>query len=198
VAAAPALTRLRRAGPGRVALEVDGRPWRTVPDVVVARAGLTAGLELDRPTLRRVRTELARARAGAVAGRALARRDLTVHELEERLERAGVPVALAGETTAAAVFVGVVDDERFARRRAEQLAERGYGDAAIAARLEAAGVAEELVRAAVEALESEPERARRLADGGADPRKTVQLLARRGFDPDTIEEVAGPAANGDA
>jgi SOS response regulatory protein OraA/RecX len=194
VAAAPALTRLRRAGPGRVALEVDGRPWRTVPDEVVVRAGLAAGLELDRPTLRRVRTELARVRANAVAGRALARRDLTVHELETRLERAGVPAEVAGETTAEAVLVGVVDDERFARSRANQLAERGYGNLAIAARLETAGVAGGLVRATVEALEPEAERARRLA-GGADPRKAVQLLARRGFDPDTIEEIADPEPN---
>lgn len=197
MAPAPALTRLRRAGPGRVALEVDGRPWRTVPDEVVVRAGLTAGLALDRPTLRRVRAELTRERAAAVAGRALARRDLTAVELEARLERAGVPAALAGETTAAAVSVGVVDDERYARTRADQLAERGWGDAAIAARLEAAGVGEGLVRGAVEGLEPERERARRLADGTADARRTTQLLVRRGFDPETIEEVAGIVANDD-
>ena len=197
MAAAPALTKLRRAGPGRVALEVDGRPWRTVSDEVVVRAGLAAGIELDRPTLRRVRAELARARAGAVAGRALARRDLTVQELAVRLERAGVSAELAGETTAAAVSTGVVDDARFARSRAEQLAERGQGNALIAARLEAAGVADDVVRTTVEALEPERERALRVAEGAPNPRKAVQLLARRGFDPDTIEEVAGFAPNDD-
>jgi regulatory protein len=195
--AAPALTKLRRAGPGRVALEVDGRPWRTVPDEVVVRAGLSAGLELDRPTLRRVRAELARARAHAVAGRALARRELSAHELEARLERAGVPAELVDETTSAAVSVGVVDDGRFAHSRAEQLAARGYGNAAIAARLEAAGVEDDVVRATVEALEPETERARRLAGDVTDPRKAVRRLAMRGFDSDTIEEVAGLAANQD-
>jgi regulatory protein len=195
--AAPALTKLRRAGPGRVALEVDGRPWRTVPDEVVMRAGLAAGLELDRPTLRRVRAELARARANAVAGRALARRELSAQELEARLERAGVGAELVGETTVAAVSLGVVDDGRFADSRAQQLAARGYGNAAIAARLEAAGVADDLVRSTVEALEPEAERARRLAGDAADLRKAVQRLAMRGFDAETIEEVVGLAANED-
>ena len=67
------LTALRRAGPGRVALELDGRPWRTVPDDVVVRCGLHAGLALDRARLRSSRTELQRAEALATAGRALAR-----------------------------------------------------------------------------------------------------------------------------
>jgi regulatory protein len=192
----PTLTKLSRSGPGRVALEVDGTPWRTVPAAVVVRAGLAAGLALDRPTLRRVRTELRRAKAQAVAGRALARRDLTARELEARLERAGLAPDEIEETTAKAVSLGVVDDERFARARADQLAERGYGDAYVRAKLRAAGVTEALTREAVERLPPETGRARPLVERrAADPRKTAAYLVRRGFAPDTIEEVLAVAAN---
>lgn len=190
------LTKLSRSGPGRVALEVDGTPWRTVPDAVVVRAGLAAGLTLDRPTLRRVRTELRRAQARTVTGRALARRDLTEHELETRLERAGLAPAEIEETKAAAVSAGVVDDERFARTRAGQLAGRGYGNAYVLAKLRAAGVADELARDAVEELPSEAVRAEAVAaKRPGDPRKTAAYLARRGFAYDAIEEAMAAAAN---
>ena len=78
------LTALRRAGPGRVALDVDGRPWRTVPDDVVVRARLVAGLELDRETLRLVRRELARARGLQTAGRAYKTPDVLKAILQQR------------------------------------------------------------------------------------------------------------------
>ncbi len=195
----PTLTKLARSGPGRIALEVDGNPWRTVPDAVVVRAGLSAGLMLDRPTLRRVRTELRRAQARAVTGRALARRDLTAHELEQRLERAGLAPAEIEETKAAAVSVGAIDDERFARARATQLAERGYGNAYVLVKLKAAGVAEPLAREVVDELPPEVERAQAVASRRpGDPRKTAAYLARRGFAYDTIEEALAAAANIDA
>jgi regulatory protein len=194
----PTLTKLSRAGPGRVALEVDGNPWRTVPDAVVVRAGLSAGVVLDRPTLRRVRTELRWAKAQAVAGRALARRDLTARELELRLKRAGLAPGEVEEAAAKAVSLGVVDDERFARSRAVQLAERGYGDAYVRAKLRAAGVEEALVREAVEELPPEAERARSVAARRmGDPRKAAAHLARRGFGFDAIEEALSAAANRD-
>ncbi len=195
----PTLTKLSRSGPGRVALEVDGSPWRTVPDAVVARAGLSSGLELDRPTLRRVRTELRWAKAQSVAGRALARRDLTARELETRLKRAGLRPGEVEEATAKAVSLGVVDDERFAKTRAAQLAERGYGDAYVRAKLRGAGVDEELAREAIEELPPETERAQRVAARRTgDPRKTAAYLARRGFGYETIDTVLAAAASGDS
>ena len=45
----PRITALRRAGPGRVAVELDGEAWRTVPEVIVVRCSLSAGVVLDRP-----------------------------------------------------------------------------------------------------------------------------------------------------
>ena len=195
----PTLTKLARSGPGRVALEVDGNPWRTVPDAVVVRAGLSAGLTLDRPTLRRVRTELRRAQARAVTGRALARRDLTEHELETRLERAGLAPAEIEETKAAAVSAGVVDDERFARARPPS-----SPGAATGTRTSSRSSARPASPTSWRGRSSRnfpPEVARAEAVAATrpgDPRKTAAYLARRGFAYDAIEEALAAAANFDS
>jgi regulatory protein len=185
----PRLTALRRARPGFVALELDGRPWRTVPDDVVARAGLATGEELDRPALRLLRAELVRARGLRVASRALARRDVSAAELDARLERARVAPSVAADIAGTLERAGLVDDERFAAGRAESLAARGWGDAAIVVRLEAVGVDEAVARVAVAALEPEAERARALVERESDPVRQARLLARRGFGEETLESV---------
>ena len=185
------LTALRRARAGHVLLEVDGKPWRTVPDEVVARCGLSAGVSVDRPLLRRLRTELLRAEALATAGRALARRDLSVRRLDERLRRRGLPPAHARAAVGALESVRIVDDVRVARSRAAVLCERGLGDEAILARLEQEGLAPDLAREAVEELPPELERAVRLAEGAGTPRNAANLLLRRGFSPDAVEAVVG-------
>jgi regulatory protein len=189
----PSLTALRRAGPGRVTLELDGRRWRTVPDDVVVRVGLVTGIELDRPLLRRLRAELGRARAQGVAGRALARRDLSRHELERRLDRARVAEAAAAEVVERLAGAGLVDDARVAAGRAAALAERGWGDAAITARLAGAGLREAVAREAVATIAPEADRARRLVAATPEPRRAAALLARRGFSAETVEDVLGAA-----
>jgi SOS response regulatory protein OraA/RecX len=189
--AAPRLTALRRAGPGRVALELDGRPWRTVPDDVVVRTGLGTGMVLERPVLRTLRRELQRARALGVAGRSLARRDLSAQEVARRLDRAGVAAPVAHDVGETLREVGALDDRRVAATRAGSLADRGWGDAAIEAKLAQAGLDEALVRDAVAGLEAEPERARRVFDRVADPARAARRLAARGFAPETVGELLG-------
>lgn len=186
------VTGLRRARPGVILVELDGAPWRVVPDDVVLRCGLASGLELDRPLLRRLRTELRNAEALALAGRALRRRDLSRRRLAERLERAGVAPAAEGHALVTLTDVGAVDDARLARVRAASLAERGWANTAIAARLAADGIAEAEARAAIEMLPPEAERASRAIAGVGNRRKAWALLARRGFDPETIEAALGP------
>ena len=186
------VTALRRAGPGRVALEVDGRPWRTVPDSVVVRCGLHAGLELDRPRLRLLRAELERAEALATAGRALARASLSRRRVSERLRRRGTRPAAEREALEALETAGVVDDPRVAQARAAALADRGWGDLAIAARLEGEGFEEAVARGALATLPPEPERAAAFAGRlGAPRRKAWNALARRGFSPEVIEDAVG-------
>jgi regulatory protein len=171
---------------------VDGRPWRVVPDEVVVRVGLATGVRLERALLRRLRAELAEARARELAGRALARRELSRCELERRLARARVEPRAGERAVEALERVGVLDDARVAFARAQALAERGYGDAAICARLAAAGIGEPEARAAVAILEPEDERARRLVSAERDLARAARTLARRGFDPGTVESILGP------
>jgi SOS response regulatory protein OraA/RecX len=86
---------------------------------------------------------------------------------------------------------GVLDDARTAARRAHALADRGWGDGAVAARLEGEGFGRPAVEAAVGELEPESARATVLAGTTEDPRATWKLLARRGFAEETIEAVVG-------
>jgi regulatory protein len=187
----PTVTRLRDSGRGRVAVELDGVPWRTLPVDVVARSGLAEGRALDRPALRLLRQELRRAEALAVAGRALRRRDLSERGITERLARASVAPAAVEESLAVLSRAGFVDDGRFARTRADSLAERGYGDAAIRHDLGRQGIAPELIQAALESLEAEEERARRLVERRGPGAKTARYLASRGFGEEALEAAAG-------
>jgi regulatory protein len=126
-----------------------------------------------------------------LAARALRHRDRSRRDVDDRLARAGVGDAARSDALEALERVGYVDDGRFARTRAAALAERGYGDAYIRADLEGQGVPAEAVDEAVAALPSEPERAAALVGrSGRDPR-TAARLARKGFAPETLEEVVG-------
>lgn len=189
----PRVTGLLERRGGKVAVEVDGAPWRTLPVDAAVRAELRVGVELDRPRLRLVRRELRRAEALAWAVRALRRRDLSVRGLDRRLEQAG----LRGEERRAALATleraGLLDDERFALARAESLAERGYGDQAIRWLLEREGVGPDLAGRAVDALPVERERAAALADRRGRGRATASFLARRGFAEDSVETALGGA-----
>lgn len=189
--APPRLTGVRRKRQGRVALELDGRPWRVVPDEVVVTCGLAPGLQLDRPLLREIGRELRRAEALDQAVRAVARRDLSARRLRQRLAARGVRAPEAESALGALASAGIVDDDKLARARASSLAERGWGDAAVTARLEHEGLPAEAVREALAGLEPESARARRIAEGLDDPRAAWRLLARRGFATESIEDAVG-------
>jgi regulatory protein len=187
----PTVTALRDDRRGRVAVELDNAPWRSLPVDVVVRAGLSEGLALDRPALRLLRRELRRAEALAIAARALRARDLSEERLAQRLARAAVAPATAAESLQLLGRAGIVDDARFARRRAEALVERGYGDAAIEHDLERQGLAGEAVTAALEELPDELERARRLVERRGRGPKTARYLASKGFGEEAIEAAGG-------
>src|SRR5262245_25560780 len=153
----PTVTALRDAPRGRVAVELDGAPWRVLPAGVVVRAALAEGRTLDRPALRELRRELRRAEALQVAGRALRHRDLSHRRLAERLESSAVPPAVAAESLATLEQAGLVDDRRVALLRAQSLAERRYGNDAIRHRLLAEGFAEGVISDVLGGLEPEAE-----------------------------------------
>jgi SOS response regulatory protein OraA/RecX len=111
--------------------------------------------------------------------------------VSERLRRRGVAPRVERETLGTLAAAGLVDDARLARARAAALADRGWGDLAIAARLQREGLEEAEVRAALADLPPEAGRAAALVADLADRRKAWSLLARRGFSPDANEGALG-------
>jgi SOS response regulatory protein OraA/RecX len=123
----------------------------------------------------------------AVATRALARRDFSERGLRERLQRASISPAEAEEAVAALLRAGLVNDGRFALSRAQSLAERGKGDAAIRYDLEQQGLALDEIQSALASLDPERERAERVIARHGESPATARLLARRGFAEDAVE-----------
>jgi regulatory protein len=188
----PVVTGLRELRGGKVAVELDGARWRTLPIDVAARVRLGVGEELERPRLRELARELRRARAVDTALRAVSRREQSSAELDRRLRRRGFSPGLREETLNRLEHVGLVDDERYALRRAESLADRGHGDEAIRWRLGRDGVADEVAAQAIAALAPESERARRVVAARGRGVRTARELARRGFGEGAVEEALGP------
>jgi len=178
----PVVTALRERPRGRVAIELDGILWRVVPMDTVVRSGLFVGRALDRETARALGRELRRAQALSVAVRALRHRDLSRRGLEDRLARRGARADAREAALGALERAGLVDDERVAAGRAQALAERGYGDAAIRYDLEREGFAGDLIGEALAGLEPERDRARRLVTERGDGARAARWLTSRGFD----------------
>jgi SOS response regulatory protein OraA/RecX len=188
------VTALRERKRNRVAVELDGRPWRVLPADAVVRAGLAIGRPLDRHTARELAREIRRARALAQATRTLAASGRSRQELERRLARAGHGDAAREAALATLDRAGLVDDARLAESRAELLSHRGYGDAAIRADLGRRLIAPETAAAAVVSLEPELDRARRLVTGESVTPTLLRRLAGRGFSRDTLDELAASFA----
>jgi len=186
----PRVTALRSAGSGRVRIELDGTPWRTIPVEVAARVGVWLDVELDRPRLRALARELRRVRALSEATGALARRDYSAGALEERLERRRIAPADRRQALEALQRAGYVDDERFGVTRARALAERGAGDAAIRADLERRRLTDSSIEKALAGLEPEERRAERILEARGLLPATLRQLARKGFGDELLAELA--------
>jgi SOS response regulatory protein OraA/RecX len=185
----PEITGLREVSTREVLVELDGAPWRKIPLVAAAHAGLSVGKRLEREDLRLLRRELRRAEALTKATRMLARRPLSRALLEDRLERKGVAPAALEEAVEVLEQAQYLNDHSYALERARSLAERGYGDASVRYVLEQERVDSELIEEAVAALAPELERAQALLIGARDRQRTLRRLPTRGFSAETLEGV---------
>jgi SOS response regulatory protein OraA/RecX len=190
----PVITGLRERKRGRVAVDLDGRPWRVLPANAVVRAGLAVGRPLDRPMARELAREVRRAKALAAATRSLAANDRSERALEQRLARAGYSAAAREEAIASLARAGAIDDSRLAATRAEQMARRGYGDAAIRADLRKRQIEPEAAAGAVAGLEPEVVRLRRLLEAESLTPALLRRLSARGFSRDALDDVASSFA----
>jgi SOS response regulatory protein OraA/RecX len=183
------VTGLRERKRGRVAVELDGKPWRVLPADAVVRTALTVGRKLDRPKARELAREVRRAKALAAAKRSLAASGRSERALEQRLALAGHSAVAREDAIASLGRAGIVDDARLAENRAELLARRGYGDAGIRADLRRRLISADIAADAVAALEPELERAQRLLAGQSLTPALLRRLSGRGFSRDTLDEV---------
>jgi regulatory protein len=122
-----------------------------------------------------------------IAAKALAHRDRSRREVDERLERAGVGAEERADALDRLERVGYIDDKRFAGARAGTLANRGCGDDWIRHDLARHGVPDEEAAEAIAALEPEAERAAALVERLGRTSKTGAHLARKGFGADALE-----------
>lgn len=183
--------------PSRIEIDLDGRPWLTIPAAVAS--GLGIGMTLDAEAQAGLRQRAAEAEALEIAGRLLARRPHTEQELRRRWERKGFPPAVIDRALAHLKRRGDVDDAAFAREWVEnRMAFRPRGAAMLRAELRSKGVAPSDTAAALADLDEESaarlaaERAARRWVGLLPEdrrRKVYAYLARRGFTYDTIRSV---------
>ena len=135
----------------------------------------------------------ARPTALEAATKALARRDRSAATLTAYLEQRGA----APEDAACAVErlreAGYVNDARYATERAEALAARGFGDAAVRLDLERDGVGPDEIERALAALAPERERALRLLRTAKTPLAGLRRLVAKGFGADSLEAAAAEA-----
>lgn len=183
------VTALRADSPGRVAVELDGGRWRTLPLEAVVKARLAAGAPLDRPRARELAREIRRLAALGRAVSALRRSDRSAAELDATLRGRGVAPAERERALDSLGRAGLIDDARVARTRATSLAERGNGNALIRHDLEQRGIAPGIVDAVLEEIAPESERALAIVARRGRSARTARYLTSRGFGEDTVEAV---------
>jgi regulatory protein len=132
----------------------------------------------------------------------LAGRELSAHELEMRLKKAGADATCTQSALMRLQEDRLQSDSRFAESRSNGLANRGKGPRAIAAKLSAAGVDKGLGKSTIANLEVDwLENARRLVlrkfgeNAPTDQKswaKRARFLASRGFDGSTVQKALRP------
>ncbi len=188
------VTALRARGTGRVAVDLDGRPWRVVPLEAVYAAGLSVGSGLERSSARALRRELRRLEVQGEVRRALRFRDHTAASLEQRLADRGATRAERRQALEVVQRAGLIDDGLFAAGRAALLARRGAGDLLIADDLERQGVPSDAAHDAIAGLEPESARAAALIDARGRSARTARLLAAKGFSEASLEALVADLA----
>jgi len=120
---------------------------------------------------------------------------LQILSLDHRLlllERSGVAPRDRESLVDTLASSGLLCDARSSQARATALANRGYGNLAIELKLETEGYESADRQAAIASLDSERTRAERVLKGKkVDPVKAARLLARRGFEEEICESLAG-------
>jgi regulatory protein len=127
--------------------------------------------------------------ATELALRALRHRDRSRHDLEERLERAGIPAAEREEALDELTGSGLLSDARFATERARSLAARNAGDAFILADLRRHGIPDDVAAEALDELDAESERAAAIFHRRGGGERARRYLGGKGFSRESLESL---------
>ncbi len=182
---------------------VDGRTVATIRDTDVQTLGLGVGTRLDAALREAIQNVVKHGKARRTAMSLIGQRPYSVTSLIERLERRGHESTIAAAVVQQLVDDGWVVDEQFARDLVhEMLAREPAGAPKLALKLAAKKIPEDIAQRVIEealadtnprqeALEFARSRLERGTDrtGPAVARRIAGLLARRGVDQDTIEDV---------
>lgn len=130
--------------------------------------------------------------------KALARKELSRHELAARLRRAGFDRDEALQAVGELAEAGYQSDERAATERARAMAARRYGDIAVRADLRRRGIADETIEVALAGIVPETARAEALSRRTDSASRLLQALRRKGYTEGTVEGIAelGPTGVG--
>jgi regulatory protein len=127
--------------------------------------------------------------ATELALRALRHRDRSRQDLEERLERAGIPAAERAQALDELAGSGLLSDARFATERARSLASRNAGDSFILADLRRHGIPDDASAQALDELEVEADRAARIFRQRGGGERALRYLAGKGFSRESVDSL---------
>lgn len=190
---------------GRVAVHFADGSTLILPLEVVMTSGLRVGLDLDDQRLEELRASAERWRCRESALRLVAFRPRSQHELRGRLLRRGFDSQDIDAVVEDLTRAGLLDDAAFAAAFAhDRLRQRPVAHRLLVAELRSRGIDEATARSAAqnaysEGGEDDVELARRAArrfrrrrgeDDLRAKKRFFALLARRGFQRETIEAVA--------
>lgn len=184
------ITAITKKSGTRYTVEVDGAYWNIVDEEIIASAQLRVGLEVDEAFLQEVRLRAEERRARERAYHLLERRDYAEKELYDKL-CTSVSRETAAKTVAKMLDLGLIDDERYARKWAEYLLQtKHFSRRRAYYELQRRGIDRELAQAALEeqdisaneqlaAIITQKYR-RKLAEPNG-TQKVIAALARQGF-----------------
>lgn len=199
-AAITAIHTLRR-DPGRVSIRVAGRVAAVLPRPAADDLGLVVGRAWDEHLAAAVAAAVDYDKAMRAATRMLARRALSRRQLHDRLASKSFDPGTIDRVCDRLEETGVMNDQAFGRALVQDLrARRPAGKRLLQARLRQRGVDRHTIEQVIGEAEANSDPvgdARRLAEGRlrtmgrleplVQKRRLWGLLARRGFDPETIE-----------
>lgn len=195
--------------PWRTSIFVNGRFWRAYNSEIIVELGLHEGQHLTLEELDELVHSLERRRAIDRAILLLSYRSRSIHEMHDRLKKAGFESDIIDEAVAKLKDLGYLDDDAFTQAWAKnRMDSKLYGPKRIKQELHLKGVPDEIISKKLEEngmLENEYERALQLAKSKLPYYKNLnktqffrrlsQFLLRRGYASSVVYDVCKKVTN---